>query len=154
MDPDLRPDSPIEQFPGYLIRRLQQILVARYTAQTEDFGVTPLQWAALKTAQARPGLDQSTLARDMALDTSTVAGVIDRLEARGLITRKPSLQDRRVRTVFITEEGSALMAQASPVVVDVQNWLMEPLEAHERAQFLATLRKLVDRPGPVDDKGN
>lgn len=146
MDPDLRPESPIEQFPGYLIRRLQQILLARYAVETEAFGVTPLQWAALKTAQAKPGLDQSALARDIVLDTSTVAGVIDRLEARGLIARKASLQDRRVRTVYITKEGGALLAEVSPVAVDVQRWLMEPLDAQEREQFLKMLRKLVDRP--------
>ncbi|MDB5912625.1 MAG: transcriptional regulator, MarR family [Ramlibacter sp.] len=154
MHPDLRPDSPIEQFPGYLIRRLQQILVARYTAETEAFGVTPLQWAALKTALAKPGLDQSAFARVIALDTSTVAGVIDRLEARGLVERKASPQDRRVRTVFITDEGRALLAQVSPVVVDVQQWLLEPLDAQERAQFWSTLRKLVDRPAAGDDKRN
>jgi DNA-binding MarR family transcriptional regulator len=146
MDPELHPDSPIDQFPGHLIRRLQQTIVARYARETEAFGLTPLQWAALRAAQAKPGLDQSTLARDIALDTSTVAGVIDRLEARGLITRKPSLQDRRLRTLYITQEGTALLAQVSPVVVDVQHWLMSPLSPQERKQFWHVLRKLVDRP--------
>lgn len=146
MDEELTPDSPLEAFPGHLIRRLQQTIVARYTMVTEAHGVTPLQWAALRTAQDKPGIDQSTLARDIALDTSTVAGVIDRLEARGLIVRKPSAHDRRVRTLFITEQGLALLAQVSPLVVEVQNWLMAPLTAEERAQFWNVLRKLVERP--------
>lgn len=144
---DLNPDSALGEFPGHMIRRLQQIVVARYAAETEPYGVTPLQWAALRAAQAKPGLDQSTLARDIVLDTSTVAGVIDRLEARGLITRKPSLHDRRVRTLYITEEGATLLAQVSPVVVDVQHWLMSPLTPQEREQFWHALRKLVDRGG-------
>ncbi|HEX2543260.1 MAG TPA: MarR family winged helix-turn-helix transcriptional regulator [Ramlibacter sp.] len=152
MDPnDLRPDSPIEQFPGHLIRRLQQILLARYAAETEPFNLTPLQWATLRAAQGKPGLDQSTLARDIALDTSTVAGVVDRLEGRGLITRKPSPQDRRLRTLYITDEGTALLAQVSPVLVGVQRWLMEPLTPQEREQFWNALNKLVDRPAPGDD---
>jgi DNA-binding MarR family transcriptional regulator len=151
MDPnDLRPDSPMQQFPGYLIRRLQQILLARYTAETEPFNVTSLQWATMRAVQAKPGVDQSTLARDIALDTSTVAGVVDRLEARGLITRKPSAQDRRLRTLYITDEGTALLEQVSPVIVGVQRWLMEPLTPQEREQFWNVLAKLVDRPAPGD----
>jgi DNA-binding MarR family transcriptional regulator len=153
MNPDLSPESPIEEFPGHLIRRLNQVVVARFAAETEPYGITPLQWAALRAAQGKPGLDQSTLARDIVLDTSTVAGVIDRLEARGLITRKPSRQDRRVRTLYITEAGTALLAQVSPVVVDVQHWLMAPLDEQERQQFWSALRKLVDRPGTTDAGG-
>jgi DNA-binding MarR family transcriptional regulator len=150
MDLDLRPDSPIDQFPGYLIRRLSQILLARFAVATEAYNVTPLQWAAMRAAQARPGMDQTTLAREIALDTSTLAGVVDRLEARGLLARRPSAQDRRLRTVFITDEGAALLALVSPVIVDVQRWLMDPLSAEEGEQFFNALRKLVDRPAAGD----
>jgi DNA-binding MarR family transcriptional regulator len=147
MNSDLNSDSSLDEFPGYLIRRLHQIAVARFSGETEAHAVTPLQWAALRVAQARPGIDQSTLARDIALDTSTVAGVIDRLELRGLIQRKPSATDRRLRTLYLTKEGAALLARVSPTVVDVQHWLLSPLTPAEQRQFLQSLRKLVARDG-------
>jgi hypothetical protein len=95
MTPDLNPDSDIDQFPGFLIRRVHQIAVARFSAQTDGHQITPVQWAALRRVQAQPGIDQSALARGIALDTSTIAGVVERLELRGLLLRKPSPTDRR-----------------------------------------------------------
>ena len=55
-----------------------------------------------------------------------------------------------VRTLYITEEGATLLARVSPVVVDVQHWLMSPLTPLEREQFWHALRKLVDRGGPTE----
>ena len=76
------PVVDLEQLPGHHIRRLQQIAVAIFLQETEATGITPVQYAALQTVVANmPGLDQRTLARSIGFDTSTIAGVIDRLEA-------------------------------------------------------------------------
>jgi DNA-binding MarR family transcriptional regulator len=50
----------------------------------------------------QPGLDQRTLASSIGFDTSTIGGVIDRLEKRGLIERQASPTDRRVRLLQVT----------------------------------------------------
>ena len=65
--------------PGHLIRRAQQIAVSRFF---EALGreVTPVQYAILRMLQERPGLDQVTLASEVALDTSTTADICARLE--------------------------------------------------------------------------
>ena len=79
------PTLDLNSLPGHDIRRLHQIAVALFMAETEPFGVTPVQFAALQAVQNAPGTDQRTLARTIGFDTSTIAGVIDRLEARGLM---------------------------------------------------------------------
>ena len=89
--------AELENYPGYHIRRLQQIAVAVFMEETEEFGVTPVQYAALSAVLRQPGIDQRTLARNIGFDTSTIGSVIDRLEARGLMLRNANPTDRRVR---------------------------------------------------------
>lgn len=137
--------SSLQQIPGHLFRRLHQIAVAKFTLEAEPFGVTPLQWAALDAIKRMPGVDQSALSRDIALDTSTVAGVIYRLEARGLIRREASSADKRLRVLFLTDDGRDLLDRATPVVMDMQHWLLDPLNAKEQAQFMALMLKVVNR---------
>lgn len=137
--------SGLQQMPGHLFRRLNQIAMAKFSLEAEPFGLTARQWAALYAIERKPGADQSTLSRDIALDTSTVAGVIYRLEARALIKREASPDDRRLRVLFLTDEGRELLARTTPVVLQLQHWLLDPLSPQERADFMALTLKLVNR---------
>ncbi|HEU0199199.1 MAG TPA: MarR family transcriptional regulator [Burkholderiaceae bacterium] len=133
----------LEELPGHYIRRLQQIAVAIFLQETDSLGVTPVQYAALQTVANTPGIDQGTLARTIGFDTSTIAGVVDRLEARGLVRRNPSPDDRRVRQLTLTDEGLALLEQTVPAVLRAQSRMLDPLPKRERAEFMRMLRDLV-----------
>ena len=133
----------LEALPGHYIRRLQQIAVAIFLQETEKHGVTPVQYAALHKIGNAPGLDQRTLARSIGLDTSTTAGVIDRLEARGLMRRSASPEDRRVRLLNLTDAGQDLLESLEPDMLKAQDRILAPLPKAERAEFLRMLRTLV-----------
>ena len=133
----------LEALPGHYIRRLQQIAVAIFLQETEKHGVTPVQYAALHKIGNAPGIDQRTLARSIGLDTSTTAGVIDRLEARGLMRRSASPEDRRVRLLSLTDAGQDLLADLEPDMLKAQDRILAPLPKAERAEFLRMLRTLV-----------
>jgi DNA-binding MarR family transcriptional regulator len=133
-----------DTLPGHHIRRLQQIAVALFLQEAEPLGVTPVQYAVLQAVANEPGLDQRTLAGRVALDTSTVAGVVDRLEARALLQRHASATDRRVRQLQLTPEGEALRAQVEPAMRRAQQRILAPLPRAERAEFLRLLRVLVE----------
>jgi DNA-binding MarR family transcriptional regulator len=135
----------LDDMPGHLFRRLHQLAVMRFTAELDETGLTPVQWAALMSTSQSPGLDQSMLSREIYIDTSTIAGVVDRLEARGLIQRRHSPQDRRVRLLYLTDEGSALLKQASASVLEIQKWLVLPLSEEERATFTQLMLKVLHR---------
>jgi hypothetical protein len=135
--------TPYQSLPGYLIRRVNQLLVAHFFQQTQDHQITPVQWVALCSTQANPGMDQITLSKDIAIDTSTLAGVIDRLELRGLIERKLSPSDKRVKLLFITPKGKSLLNKTSPQVIELQDWLLSVLLPKDRKVFLGYLRQLI-----------
>ena len=136
------PDA-LEQYPGFHIRRLQQIAVAVFMEETQGCGITPVQWAALAAVLRQPGVDQRTLARLIGFDTSTIGSVIDRLEARGLLQRSDSPSDRRVRLLHVTDAGRDLMQAAEPAVQQAQARILEPLPAKQRQQFMQMLEKLI-----------
>jgi DNA-binding MarR family transcriptional regulator len=137
-------EARLEEQPGYYIRRLQQIAVAIFLEETQAHGITPVQYAALHAAHRQPGLDQRTLAATIGFDTSTIGGVIDRLERRGLIERQASPTDRRVRLLQVTPEGAALLADVEPGMLSAQARILAPLPTEQRSGFLDQLKTIVN----------
>lgn len=126
--------------PGHLIRRAQQIAVSMFfEALGRD--VTPVQYAMLRMLQERPGIDQVTLAQEVALDTSTTAEIAARLEAKGWIVRE--LLARRQRRLLLTPEGEAVLQRLVPGLAAMNDQLLARLDAAEREDFMRLLRKFV-----------
>lgn len=126
--------------PGHLIRRAQQIAVAMFV---EALGrdVTPVQYAILRMLQERPGLDQVSLAREVALDTSTTADIAARLETKGWIVRE--VLPRRQRRLVLTPAGEAVLARLVPGLQRMNTAMLAGLDAEERETFMRLLRKFV-----------
>jgi DNA-binding MarR family transcriptional regulator len=133
----------IDSLPGYNIRRLQQIAVAIFLEETQGFGITPVQYAALQAVGLEPRIDQRTLARTIGFDTSTIGSVIDRLESRGLMQRNAHPEDRRVRLLTITPDGQQLLDDAEASVQRAQERMLQPLAPEQRPVFMDMLRTLV-----------
>ena len=106
-----------------------------------ELNLTPVQYSALQTICQQPGIDQKTLATTIGYDTSTIGGVIDRLEHKGLVRRVVSAQDRRARELRLAPKGKRLLGACRPVVQALQADVLAPLSAAERAAFLGLARK-------------
>lgn len=133
----------LENMPGHLIRRLQQIAVAVFHAEVEAVGldITPVQFAALTRVAGHPGIDQITLAGLIAYDRTTIAGVVDRLVQKGFLSRDVSQKDRRARVLTITETGQNALAVLTPAVDRAQKVMLRGLDDTEAAEFLRLLQK-------------
>lgn len=153
MNRQTSPSIDLNAMPGHAIRRLQQIAAAIFMQEAAESGTTPVQYAALHTLGAQPGIDQRTLAQLVSLDTSTIAGVVDRLEARGLLTRSLSAQDRRVRLLHLTPEGEALLAQLAPLMLRAQERILDPLPAAEREAFMRMVQTVVSHHAQLSAAG-
>jgi DNA-binding MarR family transcriptional regulator len=136
--------SPLLGRPGFLIRRLHQIHGALFLEETRRFGITPVQYSLL-TALARGGeLDQNRLALNIGLERTSVAEVVPRLQERGLLERRRSEQDGRVKLVSLTRKGKALMQRMAPAVQRAHDRTVEALAPAERERFLLHLLALVE----------
>lgn len=128
--------------PGHLIRRAHQISWALFLDECAEFNITPVQYAAMVAIQERAGVDATRLSSLIAFDRSTIGNVIERLEARGLVVRKPSAEDKRLKLLFLSREGAALLRNVEGAVERVQERLLAPLNAAERKQFMKLLTRL------------
>ncbi|WP_315715282.1 MULTISPECIES: MarR family transcriptional regulator [unclassified Bradyrhizobium] len=130
--------------PGYLFRRMQQIAVSIFVEECREFDLTPVQYAALVAIQTHPGIDATRLSAVIAFDRSTLGSVIERLESKGHIERRPSAEDKRVKLLYLTRAGGALLRAIMPAVDRAQARMLAPLKAPDRKMLMALLAQLVD----------
>jgi len=137
--------KPIEGMPGHLARRFQQIAVAVFLAEVEEAGydLTPVQYVALATVGANPGIDQVSLAGLIAFDRTTIGGVVDRLVTKGLITRQESSRDRRARVLTITAAGLQTLRGIAPAVEAAQRSMLRGLTEREANELVRLLQKAI-----------
>lgn len=135
--------QPLDERPGHLIRRLQQISLALFMEQASRFDITPVQYAAIFAIGKQPGMDQTALGNAIALDRSTIGDVVTRLEKKKLIKRLDGATDRRTKSLYITAVGRRLVADIEPAVAATQRLILAPLTAGERAGFMRMLKRLV-----------
>lgn len=128
--------------PGHLIRRAQQIAVSMFYS-TVGYKVTPVQYGVLRILQDYPGIDQVTLARLCALDTSTAANLAARLEQSGFVKRMVPANSKRFRVLRITPQGAALLRKLLPSGRLLSRRLLQALDKKEQKIFLRLLKKFV-----------
>jgi MarR family transcriptional regulator, lower aerobic nicotinate degradation pathway regulator len=130
--------------PGYLFRRMQQIAVSIFVEECRTFDLTPVQYASLIAIHTHPGIDATRLSAVIAFDRSTLGNVVERLQAKGLIERKPDSEDKRVKLLTITKQGAALLREIMPAVDRAQARMLQPLKPSDRKMLMALLGQLVD----------
>jgi DNA-binding MarR family transcriptional regulator len=130
--------------PGYLFRRMQQIAVAIFVEECKAYDLTPVQYAALIAIHTHPGIDATRLSAVIAFDRSTLGNVIERLEAKRLIERKPSGEDKRVKLLTLTRSGASLLRAILAAVDRAQARMLQPLKPADRKTLMALLTQLVD----------
>ena len=140
-------DSPeylLEEQVGHLLRRAHQRHTAIFQANIGDQQLTPLQFAAMMKLADVGEASQNHLGRLTAMDAATMQGVIKRLIARDLITRRPDPDDRRRLLLTLTVPGQTLVDEATGRGHRISDETLEPLSPTERQTFLKLLRRLTD----------
>lgn len=130
--------------PGFLIRRLHQIHTWLFAEETQAYSVTPVQYSLLTILAEHGEMDQNTLALEIGLERTSVAEVLPRLEARGLVERRQSEADRRVKLVSIAKKGRALVRRMAGAAQRAHDRTIEQLPAEERERFMLQLIRLVE----------
>ena len=130
--------------PGYLFRRMQQIAVAIFVEECKAYDLTPVQYAALVAIHTHPGIDATRLSAVIAFDRSTLGNVIERLEAKRYVERRPAREDKRVKLLYLTRSGATLLRSIVPSVDRAQARMLQPLKSADRKVLMALLSQLVD----------
>jgi DNA-binding MarR family transcriptional regulator len=140
----LQARSPLYKRPGFLIRRMHQIHGFLFAEETGAFNITPVQYSLLTTLDALGEIDQNTLAIEVGLERSSVAEVIPRLHARGLVNRTQATHDKRLRLVKLTPQGKRLISKMAPAVQRAHDRTIDHLSPAERDFFMLQMIRLVE----------
>ncbi len=117
---------------GLLLRRVTDSLRQQIDRRLAAHDLTHAQWMPLFKIAKGEAVTMVVLARDMCLDPGATTRALDRLEAKGLVRRERSQDDRRVVNLVATEAGQAVAAQVWGVLADVLN---EHLAGFDRQEF-------------------
>src|SRR6202158_3996726 len=101
------------QHPGHLIRRAVQVMNVLWS-QEVSHTITSPQFAVLNALYREPDIDQRTLGERISLDRSTMAEVVARLSAKGLIKATRDVRDGRRKAIRLTPKGLAVLQRLIP----------------------------------------
>jgi DNA-binding MarR family transcriptional regulator len=127
---------------GYQLRLAQRAIFADFADTLGEHDVSPGLFGMLVVIEANPGLKQSQLARAAHLDRSSLVPALDKLEARGLVSRRASEHDRRVNGLWLTDQGTSLLKTLKQRVARHEQRLARGLSRTERDQLVALLARI------------
>lgn len=126
---------------GYRLRLAHQAVFRDFADSVPE--ATPGRAGMLMLVEANPGVTQGRLASEVGLERSTMVGVIDALEAGGLVERRRG-EDRRTNGLWLTRRGRGVLASMKRRIQAHERRVAARLTAAERAQLLRLLEKLGD----------
>jgi DNA-binding MarR family transcriptional regulator len=112
----------------------------RFPAVAHAFDLSPMQLKMIQTLEPGAELPMSALADELHCDASNVTGIVDRLEERGLIERRPDPADRRVKRLALTDAGARLRVRMLDRLHEPPAQLSRLSRAEQR-----TLRDLLEK---------
>jgi DNA-binding MarR family transcriptional regulator len=134
---------------GYLLRRAYQRHLAIFQANSIDPQLTAVQFSTLCALSDNGAQSQGELVKTTGIDQATIRGIVDRLNARGLIALSKDGRDARRVIIAITPTGKALLDRMIPCAVRTTELTLANLNPAEQLALLHTLRRISDIEGNI-----
>ncbi len=141
-----------EESVGYLMRRILNTLSMEVDSELEPSGLTNAQWVPLMKLHMGHASTVAELARECQLDAGGMTRMLDRLEAKGLLRRLRSSEDRRVVNLELTEEGRVAAQKIPAVLCGVQNAHLQGFTVEEWQTLKSLLRRVLDNAVRIQAK--
>lgn len=121
----------LEQCINFELTKAQNYVQQLFKAELAPFGVTPGQYGVLKCLWDENGLTAKQLAERLYLDSSTITGILDRMEAKGLIKRSHDPRDRRALRIMVTTAGQELEKPVDNAIINANKKALRNLNKKE-----------------------
>lgn len=133
----------VEESPNYYIYSIQARSYANLSSALRDHDLNPPGWRVIANLQEKDGTSVRDLARRTAIDVSNLSKLINVMAGKGLVTKEPSAQDRRVMLTYLTDAGRAKFDAALPAVLEVLDHSLTGFTPKERSRFLEYLGRMM-----------
>jgi DNA-binding MarR family transcriptional regulator len=127
---------------AFMLSSLGYAISRRFHAVLEPLELEPGEFALMRAVAANDGEAQNALAERLHISPSWMVAIVDDLEQRELVERRPHAHDRRVRTLHLTVAGKKLMKQAERKAQAFDQQVTEQLSETELEQLLELLERV------------
>jgi DNA-binding MarR family transcriptional regulator len=129
----------------HLLHRAGQFADEEFSRATERNGLTARQFVVLSVVASEDNPSQTTICEHSGIDRSTLADIVRRLVARGLLARRRTRQDARMYAVRLTDAGQKALDAGAAAAKSVDQSMLSVLTPSQRSDFEAALRLMVEK---------
>ncbi|HUC38328.1 MAG TPA: MarR family transcriptional regulator [Acidimicrobiales bacterium] len=137
------------QAVGFLLSQLGFETASRFGVLMSELDLEPRQFALMRAIGAAEGLSQNAVGEWLRIPPSSMVAVIDHLEGRGLVERRPHRSDRRSRTLHLTSSGREVLARATELAMGLEQTICQGFAPGERLELIEMLSRVIDNLGLV-----
>ena len=131
-----------ERHIGFLISDVARLLRTAFDRRVRQLGLTRSQWLVINRLYRHPGATQSELAEMLEVEKATAGRMVDRMEKKGWVERRPDAADRRVNRLFLTPESDLIQVQLAQIADRTVDNALALLSARERDLFSEWMRRV------------
>ena len=130
---------------AYLFKHAERLMADLHVEALGPFDIHARDLGVLLAIDRSESASQQRVAESLGVDRTTMVAIIDTLEAKGIIVRRPDREDRRRNVVELTQAGQTLLRQATAASDLAEADLLAPLNRQEGEQLRTLLARILDR---------
>ncbi len=132
---------------GFLLSQVGVYASRRFAQRIAALDLHPPLFRVLNVVDAAEGQSQQAIGEAIQAPASRMVAIVDELEQRGLVERRPHPSDRRIRALYLTGAGRRLLARGRKIAIEHEEELTRGLSAADRKRLIALLQKIVEEQG-------
>ena len=128
---------------NFLLTVAQHEVFLTSSESLSKYGITPGQYGVLACLWKDETLSPKEIATILRVENSTISGVLDRMQKRGLIDRVLNPNNRRSITVKATKEGMALKEPVMKTIDELNDLVLRDFSPQEREEFIGYIKRII-----------
>ena len=133
--------------PAFLLAQLGAHAASQFAERLRVLDLAPADAGILRLLRVASGLSQQELAVKLKIHPSRLVAILDNLEKRGFLERRPNPDDRRLYSLSLTQTGEELIGRIGKVAREHQDALLAALSDEDRAALGSLLLSIADQQG-------
>jgi DNA-binding MarR family transcriptional regulator len=132
---------------GFLLSQVGTYAARRFAQRIGEVDLHPPLFRVLNVVDAAEGQSQQAIGEAIGAPASRMVAIVDELEQRGLVERRPHPSDRRIRALYLTAEGRRLLARGRRIATEHEEELTRGMSEVDRKRLTALLQRVVEEQG-------
>ncbi|PXX61115.1 MarR family transcriptional regulator [Nocardia tenerifensis] len=141
--PDPQPPDDAPPRLGYLLKHAALRYAELTSTQLAPLRITPQEWAALNCLDAQHGRSQKEVAELLGIDRTSMVTLIDQLQTKGWVERRPHPGDRRKNAVTLTKSGRGMLRDGARIIDDCERRFLSTLGDPGADQLKRALHRVI-----------